>query len=401
MQQISSSSHTNTEQARSLLSHLRIAELTESTLAGTGRHVLDVVGTLARWGVGELHLVHSLQRADAAYRQRLAALPPAVRQTNIPMRRSIAPIADTQAVYQIAAYLRCHERFDVVHVHSSKAGALGSVAARLARARRIVLTLHAPVSAGLTGRQRMLYLTLERLCGRLAHRVVAVSQGEYDYMQSNGIAPAARLHLVPNSIVLPDLAQDASHRARLRAAWGLAEHTRLIGSIGRISAQKDPLLFVALAARRARRYTAQEERYIIVGEGDLLETVRNRVQQAGLQQHMIIAGFRTDIDAILASLDIYVLHSRYEAMPYTLLEAMGHALPIVATQVAGVTEMIADGGVCVQPGDVAALDKVLDQLTDPNKRQAWGRQNRLQIAAHYSLDGMIEKLLGVYVGTDH
>ncbi|MCG8353276.1 MAG: glycosyltransferase, partial [Chloroflexales bacterium] len=164
------------------------------------------------------------------------------------------------------------------------------------------------------------------------------------------------------------------------------------------TAQKDPLLFIELASRRARRYSADEERYLVVGDGELAPRLRERIAGCELGDRVIMAGFRTDVDAVLDSLDVFVLHSRYEGMPYTILEAMGHALPIVTTRVAGVADPLRDGGLIVEIGDVTGLDAALDHLVNSERQRELGTANRSRLEQHFSLEKMIAALLEIYCG---
>lgn len=378
------------------MSDLRIAHIIEATLGGTGRHVLDILETCAARGMGDLHLIHSLQRCDATYRFRLARLSPAVRVAEIPMCRAIRPLVDLRAAFALTAYLRRHGPFDAIHLHSSKAAALGGVAGRISGMRRIVFTPNAFASSGAVGLKRLLYLNLERLCGRLAHIVVAVSPEERTYAIHQRIASPQRIRLIPNSIPLPDTTAREANRARLRARWGVAPTTRLIGSVGRLTAQKDPMLFIELVARRARRYGPADERYLVVGDGELGGQLRERIAANELDSRVVLAGFRTDIDAVLDSLDVFVLHSRYEGMPYTVLEAMGHELPVVTTRVAGVADALGEDGLVVEVGDLAGLDAAIDRLLDPLQRRSLGLANRRRLERHYSLDAMVNALLEIY-----
>ncbi len=375
---------------------LRVVHIIEATLGGTGRHVLDIIESCAARGMPGLYLVHSLRRADTTYRARLAHLPKTVRVNEISMEREILPLVDLQSTLALVTYLRSRGVIDVVHTHSSKAGAIGSLAARISGVRRIIFTPNGFASAGAKGRRRRIYLNLERVCSLLAHYVVAVSPEEYNYALRQRIVPHRRLYMIPNGICPPDLSNYETDRRQLRAAWGIRPDTRLIGSIGRLTAQKAPLLFVELAARRARRYTADEEMYLMAGDGELASEVRTKIRNYGIESRVIMAGFRTDVNAVLASLDIFVLHSYYEGMPYTVLEAMGHRLPIVSTRVAGVTDPLRDGGLIVEIGDVAGLDEALDQLICPERRRELGEANRRRLERHFALEHMIQSLLQLY-----
>ncbi len=377
--------------------NLRIVHIIEATLSGTGRHVLDIVESCASY-VRELYLVHSLKRADATYQARLARIPQTVQIDEISMEHTISPLADLRSTLALIAYLRCRRPIDIVHTHSSKAGVIGSLAARLSGVRHIIFTPNAFASAGARGLKRQIYLNLERLCGLLSTCVVAVSPEEYDYALHQRIVPRRRLRMIANGIRPPDLSSHEANRRQIREAWRLDPQTRLIGSVGRLAAQKDPLLFIELIARRARRYSAHEEMYLMVGDGELASQIRAKISEYGLEKRVIMTGFRSDVDSLLASLDVFVLHSRYEGMPYIILEAMGHGLPIVSTHVSGVVDPLRDGGLIVEVGDVAGLDKALDQLINPERRRQFGRANRQRLERHFSLDHMITSLLQLYSG---
>jgi glycosyltransferase involved in cell wall biosynthesis len=251
---------------------------------------------------------------------------------------------------------------------------------------------------GLGGAKKKLYQFVEKCCAALCHHLVAVSAQERDYIVRHRLAPPKKIVVIPNGIPVnahdrPDIPQSS----QLRQQLGIGPETRLIGSIGRLTAQKDPLAFVELVARRASRYDANSECYLMAGDGDLEPEVLRAIERAGLGDRLRFLGFRSDVDELMAALDIYVLHSRYEGMPYIVLEAMGHGLPIVSTRVAGVTEPLAEGGILVEVGDVAALDRAVEKLVDPLLRQRLGQANCDRLEKHYSLPGMLGALSDLYL----
>jgi glycosyltransferase involved in cell wall biosynthesis len=379
------------------MGRIKIAHILESTGGGVGRHAIDVVTALAADRRFEVHLIHSAERMDERYRQGVAALGYQVRVKEIPMTRAIRPHQDLQGLWAIYKYLRQHGPFAAVHVHSSKAGAIAAAAARLAGVPEVVFTPHAFYSMGLSGSKEKIYQMVERACVALCHHLVAVSTQEKDYILRHRLAPRRKIEVVPNAIDPPDLQLGQASRQRLRRQLGLAPHTRLIGSIGRLTAQKDPLAFVELVARRAHRYEAMEECYLMAGNGDMEPEVLAAIERAGVGHRLKFLGFRADVDELLAALDIYVLHSRYEGMPYIVLEAMGNGLPIVSTRVAGVIEPLCEGGILVAVGDVAALDRAVEELVDGDLRRRLGGANRHLLEQQYSLSTMVAALSDLYL----
>jgi glycosyltransferase involved in cell wall biosynthesis len=379
---------------------VKVAQILESAGGGVGRHAIDLVSTLGEDSRFEVHLVHSAERMDERYRLGMGAFASSVRVQEITMTRAIQPGRDLRDLLAIYSYLRQHGPFAAVHVHSSKAGAIGALAARLAGVPEVVFTPHAFYSMGLEGNKKKLYQFVEKCCTAFCHHLVAVSAQERDYIVRHRLAPRKKIVVVPNGIpVTPNnrLDLESSNRLRLRQELGIGPQTRLIGSIGRLTAQKDPLAFVELVARRASRYDADAECYLMAGNGDLEPEVLGAIKRAGLGDRLRFLGFRADVDELMAALDIYVLHSRYEGMPYIVLEAMGHGLPIVSTRVAGVTEPLAGGGILVEVGDVAALDRAVEELVDSELRQRLGRINRDRLEKYYSLPGMVGALSDLYL----
>jgi glycosyltransferase involved in cell wall biosynthesis len=379
---------------------VKVAQILESAGGGVGRHVIDLVSALSQDSRFEVHLIHSAERMDERYRLGMGSFASSVHIREISMTRAIQPLRDLRSLLAIYRYLRQHGPFSAVHVHSSKAGAIGAVAARLAGVPEVVFTPHAFYSMGLAGNKKNLYQFVEKCCATLCHHLVAVSAQERDYIVRHRLATPKKIVVIPNAIPVkaddrPDVQQ--SNRLRLRQQLGVGPETRLIGSIGRLTAQKDPLAFVELVARRASRYDANAECYLMAGNGEMEPEVLQAIKRAGLGDRLRFLGFRSDVDELMAALDIYVLHSRYEGMPYIVLEAMSHSLPVVATRVAGVGEPLAEGGILVEVGDVEAIDGAVEDLVDPKMRQSLGEANSGRLKKYYSLPGMLGALSNLYL----
>jgi glycosyltransferase involved in cell wall biosynthesis len=379
------------------MSPIKIAQIIESTGGGSGRHVVDVLAALAKDPRFEVHLIHSLDRIEDRYRLGIEKLAGQIKIYEVPMVRQVNPILDWKGMWAIHQYLRQQGLFRAVHSHSAKAGAIGSVAARLLGVPRVVFTPHAFYSMGLNGRKQKVYQVVEKICGLVCHKLIAVSGEESSYMLRHRLIAKSKLQIIPNAIEPIDLATWQARGRQMRAELGIGDTTRVIGSIGRLTPQKNPLMFVEMVAHRTQRYSAAEECYVMVGDGVLEQEVLAALDHYQIRDRVLFLGFRSDVDDLLAALDIFVLNSLYEGMPYIILEAMAHALPIVSTNVEGVLDPLQDGGLLVPIGDVGALDAALDQLVDPQRRQEMGSANRQRLEKNYSIEVMMQSLVNLYL----
>lgn len=379
------------------MSPIKIAQIIESTGGGSGRHVVDVLTALAQDSRFEVHLIHSLDRIEDRYLLGIEKLVGRIKIHEVPMVRQVKPLLDWRGMWAIHRYLRQQGPFHTVHLHSAKAGAIGAVAARLLGIPRVIFTPHAFYSMGLSGRKQQVYQMVEKICGWVCHKLIAVSGEESSYILRNQLIAKSKLQIIPNAIEPINLAIWQARGQQMRKDLGIAPTTRLMGSIGRLTPQKNPLMFVEMVARRAQRYSATEECYLMVGDGVLEPEVLAVLEYYQIRDRVLFLGFRSDVDDLLAALDIFVLNSLYEGMPYIILEAMAHALPIVSTNVEGVLEPLQDGGLLVPIGDVEALDAALDQLVDPLRRREMGQANRQRLENNYSIEVMMQSLINLYL----
>jgi glycosyltransferase involved in cell wall biosynthesis len=375
---------------------MKIILVTEATSSGVGRHVMDIASYLSDLGE-DVYIIHSLNRADSIYKKRLLIIQSKIKDAFcVPMQRSISPIKDIVSFSKIYTYFSKMDRLDVVHVHSSKSGILGSLAAKLNHAKCIIFTPHAFASMGSTGVKKQFLLVLERVCGFLCDYLVAVSIDEADYALKNKIVPEKKICLIRNGVEVPPLNGTENKRQEFRSQIGISDTTRLIGSIGRITFQKHPMLFIDLVHLRSKKYNPSEEKYVMIGNGDLTFQIKTKIKELKLEDHILFMGFQDDVSTIFLGLDIYVLHSRYEGMPYTLLEAMSYGLPVISTKVPGVQELISNKELIVDPGDLHALDEALDRMTFAEYRNVVGRLNRKFLAENFTCEVMCNKLMDLY-----
>jgi len=335
-----------------------------SLASGLAGH-LDVV--VAAYGPGPLREV--VQRAGATF----------VPLRN--MRREVG-LRDLLALAELVVLMR-RQRPDIVHASSSKAGVLGRLAGWLARIPIRIFTVHGWAFSAHAGARSRVYALAERLVRPLTTLTICVSESERDAGIAARTCDAERSAVIRTGI---DLASFATARP-------LDETPRIVG-VGRLREPKDPLTLVRALALLRGPFQAT-----LVGSGPDEPEVEEEVRRMGLAASVLLAGERDDVPELLASSSVFVLSSRSEALPVSVLEAIAAGLPVVATRVGGVPELVVDGetGFLVPPADPAALAAALQRLLDePELRARLGAAGRVRAEEHFALDSFVESHLDLY-----
>lgn len=284
-------------------------------------------------------------------------------------------------------------RPEILHLHGSRAGVTGTVAAALAGIRPVVYTAHAfAFKRRLPAVLRWLAARADALTCVRADRVICLTRGDAEAARTRGVLRDGAA-VIPNGI---DPARFASAQDR-RAELGFDRLAPVAGLIGRLVPDKHPVGFVRVA--RAVVDALPGARFLIVGDGPLRGEVEDAVKRAGLGAHVIMTGYRSDIPELLATMDVVVLTSRWEGMPMVVLEAMASARPVVAPALPGLDEVIEDGvtGTLTPPGNLAALAQaVIALLRDAPARRTLGARAQARAHDEFALDRMVSSTLEVY-----
>ena len=298
------------------------------------------------------------------------------------LRRSVG-WRDLPALVELVRLFR-RERAAVAHLNSSKAGLLGRVAAWVARVPVRVFTVHGWAFAAHHGAAAHAY----RLAERAARPFGTLTICPVEQVRRMGIE--AHTCDAAHSVVIHNAVDTAgAPRATLEA------DVPTIVSVGRLHEPKD---FVTLA-QALRVLPAGTFRAEIVGDGPDRPDVEAALAAGGVRQAVELAGERDDVPERLAAADVFVLSSRSECMPISVLEAMAAGLPVVASAVGGLPEMVEDGhtGYLVAPGDAAALGEALARLVaDPDLRRRMGAAGRRRARERFDLPAFAAAHLDLY-----
>lgn len=366
----------------------RVCLVTESAGAGVGRHFLDLAAGLARRGI-EVVAIYSPGRCDASFRERQAKIT-SVRFVELPMRRAVHPL-DAVDLVRLVKCIRSEGPFDVVHCHSSKAGALGRLAARWLRVPS-VYTPHALVTLDptLSPLKRRFYGGVERWLARKAAALIAVSPDEAEHAAALGIDPQ-KLCVVLNGIEPPEFPT----RDAVREELGLSADTFCVGFVGRLTSQKAPeLLMEALADLKKRQIEATA---VIVGSGPEDARLREQVARLGLAGQVRLLGDRVATN-VMPAFDVFCLPSRYEGLPYVLVEALAAGLPIVARRVGGAAACVdhgANGFIVEREGSDELANALASLQANAAMRNAFARHSLNKVRS-FGLDRMIEETCAIY-----
>lgn len=280
------------------------------------------------------------------------------------LARPIRPHRDLAALAALTRLLR-RTRPAIVHTHSSKAGILGRLAARLAGVPVVVHTIH---GYGFNDEQpavlRRLFIRLERSVAPLTSRFIAVSRANLDRGVDLGLFPRHRAILIRSGIPLASFERAGAMRRSdgLRAELRIPDNAPLVGMIACLKPQKAPLDFVEVAARVAR--LIPEAVFVLAGDGELRGRVQERIDRLSLRDRIRLLGWRRDVPRLLAALDVMLLTSLWEGLPRVVPEAIAAGVPVVATAVDGTTDILKEGetGMVCAPHDLDGLAARVERL---------------------------------------
>jgi glycosyltransferase involved in cell wall biosynthesis len=371
---------------------MKLLQVCEPLAAGVGRHVLSLAHGLADRG-HDLHVLYSPLRAEATLVEEFETRG-AVVVRPIPMKRQPC-MSDAGSLAMLVGYLREQGPFDIIHAHSSKAGALARIVAPLSTA-GVVYTPHAFATMATTEfspRQLGVYRRVERLLARVTNKVICLGLVEFEHARSVIGIPEDRLVVVPNCLST----EDFSFETDLRSELDLESHAKLVGFVGRLEPQKG----ADLAIRAMAMIAAAEPNacLIVIGEGSEHANLSRIAESCGVAARVRWLGWRP-ARRYFHNFDVLLAPSRYDSAAITPMEALYCGVPVVCTGVGAAHDVVRHGfnGLIVAPEDFEAIAAAtIEILQRPGLRDAMSSNARLS-SDYLSPDEMLDEIEQVYFG---
>ncbi|WP_286809318.1 MULTISPECIES: glycosyltransferase family 4 protein [unclassified Leclercia] len=352
-------------------------------IGGAQVHVRD----LAKKLVAEGHDVHVIVGENGALVNQL-------KQNNIEVTivdkliRDISPLKDFQAVINIRQLIKKLAP-DIIGLHSSKAGIIGRLSA-LGLGIPVVFTAHGWAFAdGVGENKKKLYIFIERSLAPLVNKIITVSNQDKELALKYKVTSDYKQVVIHNG--MPDLAEEIDLTSK-----ELRSKIKII-SVARFSEQKDhETLLIALSQVEYKNWILT-----LVGKGPKMEYIKSYACQLGIRDKIEFLGECNDVSNLLSNSDIFTLITNWEGLPLSIIEAMRASLPVVASDVGGVRELIDDNhtGFLIKHKDANQLTQIFEKLfSDSSLRQQMGHSGRVKYLANFTFDDMYYKTLSLYKG---
>ena len=311
------------------------------------------------------------------------------------MVREIDPIKDFITFLKLIAIIK-KNRYDIVHTHGSKAGVIGRLAAAICRVPVIMYTVH---GWGLkTGNifTRALFRWIEKTVASFSTMLLFQTRSDMDEASQYRIGTDKKYYLIGNGINIKPFLNYEKQKAKKIIKELALSNVRVIGTVGRVSAQKNPVGFIEIAQKVLEK--KKNIKFIFVGGGELLDDMVSSVNALGLAKRIIFTGVRNDVPEVVANFDIFILPSLWEGMPRSVIEAMVMAKPVIVYNMGGISELIRDNinGVVIPMNQKDKFaNSIVTLLNNKHAQKKLGQQARLA-SKHFNFDNVIIKTQNVY-----
>ena len=311
------------------------------------------------------------------------------------LRREVSIINDIRAFLYLYKLIK-KENFTIIHTHSSKAGFLGRVAAMLNKTPIVIHTIHGfAFHDYMNSFKKNIFIYLEKLSAKWTHGLVTVSNLNKKKVVDLGIAPIEKLKNIYSGIDLTLFINEKNDQ--FRKELNLDSSHLLLGSVGRLSNQKDPITMIEAFYIVIKRFP--NAHLTLVGDGELRDKILIKIDQLQLNGRVHLTGNKSDPWKIYHSLDLFIMSSIYEGLGRSITEALSCGVPVVCTSVEGVPEIVRDNetGILVPPKDPGALATgIINSLNDMDNAKRMAEEGRKFVNENFDVNKMVDDIDTLY-----
>ena len=287
------------------------------------------------------------------------------------------------------------EKPDIVHTHTSKAGTLGRIAAILTGVPQIYHTFHGHTFEGyFSPLKTKIFIQIERFLARFSTKIIAISERQKEDLVRFKIAKPDKITIIPLGFDFSRLLPYDKEQ-KLRQKLNLRPDTITIALIGRVTAIKNPFLFIYIAVLKQRKNV----HFLIIGDGELTEDCKNLVNKLGIQDFVSFTGFIEDLKLIYGSVDIVCITSINEGTPVSLLEAMACQKIVISTPVGGVPDFVKnkENGFLCNANVKAFTEQIIYCLNNFKNLDYVRKQAANDVLSKYSINRLFNDLEHLYM----
>lgn len=311
--------------------------------------------------------------------------------------REISPLKDLIHLFEMIFFLY-KKNYHIIHTHSSKAGIIHRIAAKIANVPITIHTVHGwSFHDELSSFSKKFYILLEKICSTFTDKIITVTDYDIKKGLTENIGKSEQYSTIHSSIEIERYKTPSKSKLKIIKELGINKNNIIVGTVSRMSAQKAPIDFMKAAKIICQKYPNTQ--FLFVGDGELRNEVENYIIQNGLVDKIILSGLRYDVPDLLHVMDIFILSSLWEGLPRVFSQAMAAKLPIVATKVNGAPEAIEEGenGFLVSPGKPQEMaDKIEILLENEKLRKKMGEKGYRIVDSAFNVVNMVKNIEVVY-----
>ena len=306
------------------------------------------------------------------------------------LKRNISPWHDVLAIGEMMTLIKTIQP-DIIHLNSSKAGFLGSVAGKLA-GKKVVFTAHGFFYFKRSSFfVRIGYTAVEKFASYFRDLIIAVSDEDKKLAEAHTLLLPEKIISIHNGIAPIEFIE----KTEAKKSLGLSKHKFIFGNIAQYYNRKGLDIFIESVSLLPFE-TRKNIQVALVGEGPQRKELEHLIAQKGLDDVFVLIGFTPNGSHYLKAFDAFVLPSRREGFPYVLLEALQAGLPIIATNVGGVPEALGDAGIVIEAENTEQLTNTLELIfSDSNKREELSKKAMIQ-GSNFTESLMLKQTESVY-----